>query len=153
MLITKESTAFLNNLGMGLRPRAKVTSIAIAKALADTVPLPSGKVDSIEFLFNSSFSLGILNKLSKINEITPVDCPVIQDYLLRFYKARYNIVHAPNTIFSFNRSMAIADFFGFSSVIDEDATKLITEAPTEVSRIYNGIRRLLDEFDNNEGGF
>lgn len=152
MLLTKETTDFLTNLGMGLRPRAKTTSIAIAKALADTLPLPSGKVDSIEFLFNSSFAIEASSDLSTLNEITPVDCSTIQDYVLRFYKTRYAIVHAPMAVFAFNPTTAVADFFGISSVIDEDTAKLIADAPTEVSRTYNGTRRFLEELDKSKGG-
>lgn len=138
--LCSETQEFMTWLGVGERPRSLLASLAIAKALADVATLPSGPVESPEQFYTTTSMNPILSKLNLLNELALVDVDTIQEYILRFYKTRYNIVFPPERVFCVKPDSVLEDFMGISTAMDPAAVAAIQGNGTDLTRLYNGIR-------------
>src|ERR1035437_2821196 len=111
------SIRFLDILGTGIKARTLATSLAIAKYLADTAPMPSGPSDDIQQIYNTNVSIGVGIKLSLLNELVAVDVNTILDLTNHLYKARYYAVYPPMRAMFLSPDTFVTDFFGLSDAI------------------------------------
>lgn len=142
-----ETVNFIYQLGLGARPRSKLASFTIGKVIADTLSLPSGSVDDISGLYRLTHQEKTNQIIGALNELVPVDYALIQDYVKRMYLTRYNIIFAQERkVYLFKSETAVSDFFGVGVMIDPETIKLIQDNTTELSFIYNGMTRFVNEY-------
>ena len=155
-VLDAESTSFINFLA---GPRASKLSalIAIAKALSDSLALPSGQLQidmvgipldpakklneeqqTIRRFFRSNHEIALKEKLSSLNEVVVLDCEKIIDYVVRLYTARYYMVYPTGMIFCIKPETAVLDFFGLGIYLGAEEVKAISENGLELTRVYNG---------------
>ena len=136
--LSQESQAFLNHLSMSGKAQSLHSSIAIAKALSNSLPVPSSEVDNIEMHYRSTHLLSVQKQLSDLNELIVVDTATILLYTQRFYQLRYQQVVPNKTICCLKSETAVQDFFGLTSFIDEATLAAIAVKPMEITKIHNG---------------
>ncbi len=125
----KEYIVSLSNSGKG---RTKLVSIAIAKAIADTYPLPTGNVGDIKSFFRNTMELDAMRLISNINELSIVDTTAILTYVRTFFIWRYRVAYDPHVVICNNPDTVVQDFFGIDAAIDQDATSLMKAEPVEL---------------------
>lgn len=136
--LSADTQGFLNYVASGSRNRSLLTSIAIARALANTLSLPSAPVEDLRNFYRTTLLINIQEKISDLNELALIDCDAILDYTSRFYSFRYNAAYPAATIFCAKPETAVSDFLGASMVLDETTLELIKSAPVDLTRLTNG---------------
>lgn len=140
-----ETQEFLNYLTIGQRPRSLIASIAIAKALSNTLAVPSGQVDNLEMYFRTTCLIDVQAKLSNLNELVLVDAVNIIEYVKKFYMARYLTLNPPRTVCCLKSDTAVEDFLGLSVALDFASLEVVKEAPLEATKIHNGAVYFFEE--------
>jgi hypothetical protein len=143
--LSPETQDYLKWLALGERPRSLLTTLVISKAIADLSTLPSGPVDNPEQFFTTTSLEPNQNRLYLLNELVIVDTDAIQEYTLRFYKTRYNLLHPADHIFCANPKTTLEDFMGLSIALDPAAVEAIGENNLDLTRLYNGVRKFFAE--------
>ena len=135
---------FVEWLSRGLRPRSLYASIAIAKAIADSLIIPSSEMGDVDIAYNSLCSIDAKSKLSPINEAVVLEVDVILEYIKRFWKVRYYTMFPKFPINGFNKETGLLSLFGLDYAIDIESVKAITDNFIEVAKIYNTIHLVVD---------
>lgn len=143
--LSTDSQRFVNFLASGDRSRSLLTSIAIGKALAKTVSLPTAEVDNLEQFYKSVVLIDLQTKLSTLNELAVVDVNTALDYTYRFYAVRYYSAFPKRTVFCPRNETALADFMGLSLALDPKATETISAQPMELTNLHNGFVQFFEE--------
>lgn len=135
--LSKDSRDFISELSLSGRSKELQTSLAVARVLANDIPLPSAPVESITSFYSFQCRINVEDILNTINEICLLDVSTVLDYTIKFYKLRYDTCNPNKTIVALNKETAIVDFFGISSVIDDVAIKAISEDPIKITDLVN----------------
>jgi len=145
LALKKESQDFISRINVSNLSRSKSISLAIAKALSNSLSLPVTAVDNLSSYLNMEHTVTINSLLSAINEFLPIDVETIKDYIKRFYTFRYNLVHANKYTIALNEETAIVDFFGISKSFDPDTLSLIKIDHKLLTSYISNFNRILDE--------
>ena len=81
-------------LGKDSQTACRITALAVAAAVAATLPLPSEKVDSPVSFFNAQGALEAQQRVGEYNEAAVVDCRLAVELVQKFWMLRYNAVHS-----------------------------------------------------------
>lgn len=140
-----DTQQFLNYLSSGERTRARLTSIAIGKALSITMSLPSAPVENIQQFYKASVLIELNTKLSCLNELAVIDFETALDYAYRFYVVRYYAAYPKRTVFCNSKDTVLQDFLGASIALDQASAELLTTSPVELSKLHNGLVLFFEE--------
>jgi len=134
-------------LSMSGNPRTKNlgTSLAIAKAIARRLNVPSGEVESLHMQYMVSSSEQVVRILSALNELTAVDVETIKTYAEKFYNVRYYALNPPANILMLNADTAIQDFFSISTAVDQTALAELKNESVFIAKTYNEVSSVIDE--------
>lgn len=81
--------------------RKRVIAIAIGRAIAIGLPLPSQQISTTPENHYDANHVSFVNlTVSKLNEIYPLDVALIIDVTRMYYSFRYNMVYCPHTFAS-----------------------------------------------------
>lgn len=148
--LSKDSRDFISELSLAGRSKELQTSLAVARVLANDLPLPSTPVESIASFYSFQCRIEVEGILNTINEICLVDVATILDYTSKFYSLRYNACNPSKTIMAFNKETALVDFFGISSTLDANAIKAITDEPNKMTELVNRFVTVKEELKTQE---
>lgn len=89
--------SLLSRMQVQLTDKEKIIFVAanIARAIADTLPIPSSPVGLLHTHFANSFDKQICDIINEFNEQMIIDTRMCRDQVFKFYKLRYEIVHSP----------------------------------------------------------
>lgn len=160
MKLDQPSIQYIDYLASNLRSKKTSSSIAIAKALADDLELPSSRLTppvnrgpldtSVEATilndYRARHKVSVFNKICAINEFVPVSIDEIEALVLKFYKGRYYTLY-PQTMMVFGKR-PVYDFFNISMGIDEDTIKIIEEEFQDIVSIYKSTKRFFQNLNN-----
>lgn len=127
-----------------------LASAALAKVLADRLPLPSGPAEDIENYYAMTLSLSVAAEISQLNEICMIDAVKVRDLVKSFYSARYQIVYPKKYTFVKSKESALMDIFGVRRFISDDVVKEISEKGTRFMYYYNEFSCLIDELSQTQ---
>lgn len=147
--LNKKSQDFVTYLSNGVRPRSKLTSLAVAKFLASRLLVPVGEVDELASYYSMSCSMQVKADLSKLNEVVPLDTDTILDYAERFFVVRYYAVNPKPQICCLNTDTVLQDFFGISYSVDQTTLDEIKTNPVELTKVYNDTYCLFQDLSGN----
>lgn len=122
-----------------------LASAALAKVMADRLPLPSGPAEDIANYYAMTLSLDVAAEISQLNEICMIDAVKVRDLVKAFYSARYQIVYPKKYVFVKSKDSALMDIFGVRRFISDDVVKEISEKGTRFMYFYNEFACLVDE--------
>lgn len=141
--LDKDGQAIIVNLSNGGKSRSLLVSIAIGKAIASSLSMPSSGVADVEQLYKTMHLINVQNTLSEINEMVVLDTDAILSYVSKFFAVRYAMLSPSMTVFCMNSETALEDFMGISQVMDQATIAAIREKPVELTAVHNGIVKLL----------
>jgi hypothetical protein len=135
--LSADTQKFVSTLATGDRSRSLVTTLAIAKALASELNLPSSRVESLEQIYRTTCQIVVEQKAAVLNELAAIDYRSVLDYVYRFYSTRYNIVFPRDSVYCCAPETAVEDFLGVSFALDKSAIDAIRSNPIELTRVHN----------------
>lgn len=146
--LTQQSMSFINYINSSGSSRSKQVSISIAKAISDSLPIPTSPVEDIKSFFKSNHEMSMLSTISKLNEMVVIDIVSIQDYAARFYETRYMLANAKLQTLAFKKETAVEDYFGISKIIPSDIIDTIKEDPNSLTVATNGFATVISELSS-----
>ncbi len=123
-------------------------SAALAKVIADRLPLPSGPAEDISNYYAMTLSLDVAAKISELGEICMIDSVKVRDLVKAFYSARYQIVYPKKYVFIRSKESTMTDIFGMSAFLSSNVVKEIIEQGNRFMYFYNEFSCLMDELGN-----
>jgi hypothetical protein len=134
-----------NSIASSGNSRSPIMSIVIAKILADQENLPSSGVEDIRSYYNTTISIPVTQRLSKLNELLQLDIDTIQDNIYKFYCLRYSFMNPAKAVYCINSETVIEDFFGISTYLGQATLDILKKNPMLVTELYKRTSNLLNE--------
>lgn len=138
-----KNTSFITFLASGLRPRKLSTSLAIAKAVADTLLIPSSDISDYDDFYNVSCANVVGSTLSIFNELVSLDIDTILSYTRKFWKVRVMSVYPPKRIFTSVAKDTPFIVFNIAAEFSKDDNRAMYVDYLDFFEIYNNVRELL----------
>lgn len=148
--ISSDAAKFILGLNSQGLSRAKPASVSLAKAIANSLSIPSGIVEDFKDFYNTNYRLKVLGLISTINEMTIVDVPAIEDYTVRFLEAKYNVAYARHQTLAMKKECAVEDFFGISKSIPCDIIEVIKADPANLTYMVNGFAEVINSLNKQD---
>lgn len=148
--MSPDVSKFLLGLNSAGTSRTKESSISLAKAIANSLAIPSGKVDDFRSFYNSNYKLNVLGTISSVNEITVIDTVTVEDYVIRFLETKYNVAYGESQTLAMKKESAIEDFFGITKSIPCDVIEVIKADPMALTVLVNGFSLVVNEINKPE---
>lgn len=156
---------FVDYLTSNLRSKKTSSSIAIAKALADSLSLPPsslsngvnrGPLDtsvstSILNDYRARHKINVMNSIYGLNEYVPLNVSEIEDLVFKFYKGRYFVLYPQTMILAVN-DRPVYDFFNISMALDPEIIKTIEADYGDITIIYKSAKRYFQLCDKVTSG-
>lgn len=149
--ITKLSLAgqeFVSALNANGRSRELLTSVALARAIADTLPAPATLVDNVTSYYKVNSSIQVSSIISGINEIAVIDVDSVSQLVEKFYAHRYAYFNKACPMIALVPDTAIEDFFGISVFIPKEALAAIKADPINTTKLYTLASKFIAEVNN-----
>lgn len=161
MDLTKLNTDTLNFIDYligNLRSKQEYSSIAMGKAIADSLSLPASRLEviapgstigeptinsTIAVEFNSNHKMAAVSIVSELNEVVPINIEQVLDYTCKFYMGRYYTVYPEGMILS-DGTRPVYDFFNISMGISPEAIKIIEDNYGDICRIYRAMVKFIN---------
>jgi len=128
--------------------RKLITSIAISKAMADILPLPTEAMDDTHGYFNSNFYVGLSEKLDPIYNLVVFNYDEVRKLVERFWLLRYNMVHNTGLV----TGQGLISFLNINQSLDQEVLKVIEESDFRLSYYYNHFIIVLREVSKTWNG-
>lgn len=93
--LSSDIRRILNNFSpvLGEDERRAIVSVALARAFASGLHIPTSAVASLHSYYIQSFDKQIVDALNGFNEVMVVDIRTIRELIFKFYKLRYDTVY------------------------------------------------------------
>ena len=107
--------------------KSKLVSLALAKALSATLPVPTECSEHPDLDFSRQFKPMLTQKIVLVNELFLVDIDETIKLTKQFYMYRHNCMYCCDPIPYLHQDTAVLDFFGISKVFSPDTLTVIAE--------------------------
>lgn len=136
----QEHVSYLSNNGAG---KSLLASIAIGKAIANTLFLPSSEVDSLEQQYRATWLIEVNRQVSALNELFLLNVEDVQLFVYKFYAMRYAVMVPRKMVFCTNPATVLEDFIGVSQNIDQATIAVMRASPIELMKVANAVTAIL----------
>ncbi len=133
---------YFTNEGRG---KAAVSTVAISRAIANRLSMPSGEVENIDNYFRTFLQIDTLRQVSRLNEMFLVEVQEVMEFVAKFYKLRYAVLFPRKNVYCTNSVTALQDFIGISQYLDQATVELIQKNPTELMRVNNALQAIMND--------
>lgn len=148
--LSNETKSFIQNIPQISKNSQEVVAVALAKAVANELPLPSAPVESaVEFYLNTTY-MNTRTLISAVNELAVVDLTRVQELVKTFWLVRYNVLFPRKKLFQTNQIVSESHFFGFSSILSPTETLFIQENSQLLILLTNGFTSLITDITVSE---
>lgn len=127
------------------KARKESTSIAIAKAIANMLVIPTARVDNVQAFYKANVQMTAYTHLSYLNELLILDTDLIAELIIKFYGARYEVAYPSTNLVLIRDTMAIYDFFGFGRYLSEAILETIKSEAKEIMYVHNNVCEILSQ--------
>lgn len=141
----EKTQEFLTYASNGVRSRSLLSSVAVARALSNRLPVSVGIQENLGEFYKNTCEFTVRSLLSKLNELISLDVDLILVYTEKFYQVRHYAVNPPECVYCSRAETAVTDFFGLSFGVSGDVVDQITGAPVEATKLYNGFQAMITE--------
>lgn len=118
---------------------------ALAKAIANVLPLPSSPVESPVEHNLSSNSVAVKRLVSDVNEVAVIDTKLVVELISLFWQIRYHIAHPSSHVFNTSAESVEANFFGYGSLLTPVLVEYIRSNGAELVRATNTFNKIIAE--------
>lgn len=116
----------------------RVTSLLFARAVAQLLPMPPDRVESVSSHLKLTHGLIINNIITRLNEGFVVDYAAIESLVVSFYTFRYNQCYPSNHKLCLLPKNHIRQLSGYSEVLSDSDIDLLDNACSEnINQFYN----------------
>jgi hypothetical protein len=145
LCLSKDTKDFFNWLNLSGKNRSIQVSMAIGKALARELPLPSAEIDNLEQYFRNTGAIQFNDLLNYLNEMSVVDVETVNMYAMNFFKIRYYMAYPKPSVVCLSPETAFINFMGISEGLDQTSIEAMREEPVLLMKTYNGVVRFFEE--------
>ncbi len=143
--LSNETKSFIQNIPQISKSSQEVVANALAKAVANELPLPSAPVESpVDFYLNTTYA-NTRELISAVNELVVVDLARVQELIKTFWLIRYNILFPRKKLFVINQMLTESHFFGYSSLLSPKDIEFIQQNSQLLILIANGFATMIAE--------
>ena len=146
--LTPAGQEFMNYLSSGKRTRERLTSLVLGRAIAETLQIPGGLVESVTQHYKVSSLITATSIVSGINELAVIDTDSVLEFVEKFFTYRYSVYHRTVPIVALVPDTAVEDFFGVSIFISKEDIALLKANPIEATKLYGLAVRFLADVNN-----
>ena len=143
--LSKSSIDFVNRTSSVGGNRSDVFPIAVAYAVARTLPLPGMPVDDIMQYFRINCDQKAGCSLDCVNEMLPFNLREAKELVAAFYKFRYRAANPAPIPLAFHVDTGLEDFFELSMFFSKDVLARIKASPEALTKYLNGLTILFAE--------
>lgn len=143
--LSPESKAFLSNLPTINKGNQEVTLLALAKAVANVLNLPSSPVENPPVFYSHSVYTEAREIISLINELTVIDLGRAKELVKTHWVIRYNILFPRTKIFVTSSLPSESHFMGFGSLLSPKDSAFIQGNTETLVDCLNGFSKMLQE--------
>lgn len=148
--LSGDSKAFLQNLPLVTKSNQEITAMALSKAIANELQLPSSPVESASDFYLQTVYLQVRDAVSTLNELVVVDLNRVQELVKTFWLVRYNVLFPRKKLFLTNAVVSESHFFGFSSFLSPDDAVFIQNNTITLLQVCNGFSQIISEISVSE---
>ncbi len=149
--LSNETKSFIQAIPQISKSSQEVVATALAKVVANELPLPSAPVESaVEFYLSTTYA-NTRELISAINELVVVDLTRVQELVKTFWLIRYNILFPRKKLFQTNQILSESHFFGFSSLLSPTDAIFIQQNSLLLIQLANGFAAMVSEMNCVEG--
>ena len=142
-LLSQESRNSLNSI---LPINNDVVCIALAKVLADKMPLPTAPIDNVEELYTNIIKSSNFDIMWYIGEMLPLNYDMVEDNIRLFWKLRYELLHNSNYKLTIGKNAL--DFFGIGFILSPVSITVIEENSEVLCFVYNRFINIVKDIEN-----
>lgn len=135
--LSEMSRTFVSTLRVG-----PCTNLAVAKAVANHLALPSGPVEDPEFHYREVHYGTARQLVSDLNEVTVINARDVLELVQSFWKARYGIAY-PARVQPLNQTETCYAFFGYGIFVSEGVKCEIEKGGNQLIKQLNGFTAVL----------
>ena len=144
--LSAESQAFINNIASGGRGASKEVSIALARAVAYSLPLEIPTESSeIAGLYRNQRRGKVEEVISYINEVVSLDVNSVLSYTEKFYSHRLEVATLNSPVLALKSETAVVDFFKIGKYFDPDMLTVLAGDPVFITGTTNQFTNLLKQ--------
>lgn len=147
--LPEKQRGFVNSLASSGKSRNTQFSMAIAKAVADTQPMPTSQVEELDTYYTQTVMYPTSIIISKINEVVIIDTANVEQFARLFFKARYRMLYPTGYMLDCeDGDNAKLNFLGIGSILTHEMLQCLKENFNRVVEVYNGISGLIPVLTN-----
>jgi hypothetical protein len=122
----------------------------MAKVISDTLPPSEGvSPQDIGDHFENMLKVPVLDILSAINELFPIEYDIVENYTKKFYSIRHWLGNkTPTDIYIVGEVEPVLSFFGVAQFLDPATLEAIRTDRVSITVVMNGMSKLLAECDD-----
>ena len=126
----------VSRIGKDSQTSCRIVALAVAAAVAATLPLPSASVDSPVAFFQAQGAMEAQQRLGEYNEAAVVDCRLAIDLVQKFWMLRYNTAHSALSPIAVDGSF-FTGFTGAARLLAPDDIVFMDANAREILTIFN----------------
>jgi len=143
--LSRPSVEFVNRTSSVGGNRSDVFPIAVAYAVARTLPLPGMAVEDITQYFRLNCDRKASCSVDCVNEMLPFSLREAKELIMAFYKFRYRAANPAPIPLAFHAESALEDFFEISTFFSKGVLDRIKASPEALTKYINGLTILFTE--------
>ena len=143
--LDKETNDFISTLITKGEYKSKLCSLALAKALASKLFIPTVGVEDIRLHFSMTHKAAVLQKILMINEMISIDIDDAIELTKQFYSYRYQQFMGTEIMPHIGAQTAVEDFFGISRTFSKETLDLIKEHNYVLTIYINRFTNLIEK--------
>ena len=145
--LTPASQAFLTGLAASGNSSSMFVSIALARAIAYSLPLiVPDSTSEIGSSYRTAHRTKVETQLSLINEIVSLDTATVLSYTEKFYSHRVELA-IPNTpVIALKAESVANDFFKISKYFDPNMLQVLADNAITITSMTNNFSQTIQQF-------
>lgn len=142
-IFTKETQGFIESVLSSGSSYSLVFTLAVARAIANQVSLPTSRVEEYENFYNTTNRLSVMDKVNILNELFVVNFPLVEEYVKKFCMQRYTVLYPNEFLIVKDDKSGILDCFSIRRFFSEEALKTMQEQGKLLMVYTNEITKIL----------
>ena len=148
--LSDDSRNFLNSVNSAFGKDKNALLLALSKAIANRLTLPTSPVNDIEEYYIMSNLESVRKLIGTINEICILDIDSTQQLIKDFWVMRYKVVHSSNYLLSANTTHGVlASFMGFADAAGTVVVDTVANSGNAILNYLYNFNKVISELISN----
>lgn len=148
--LSDDSRNFLSSVNSAFGKDKNALLLALSKAIANRLTLPTSPVNDIEEYYIMSNLEAVRKLIGTINEICILDIDSTQQLIKDFWVMRYKVVHGSNYLISANTTHGVlASFMGFADAAGTVVVDTVANSGSAILNYLYNFNKVISELISN----